>query len=141
MEDNSHEAVKLRHLLDEWLKLWNKGDYDKLAEVFDADIIIKKLDDPGSVSGIGNVLTYLNKNQKTKRPQFTIEHAEPVYVWDSGTLAQISGTGIYRDRTDEHAKERDKSPLPVHFTFTFSRDGKDHDWLVVNAFQARRIVE
>jgi len=132
MANEAHEASKLQHMLDEALKLWNEAKYDDLAKVFDEDIIIKKLDDPGSVSGIGNVLVYLDKSQKPKKPQFKIKHAEPAYIWADGTVAQISGTAEYQD------KIQDPKIVPVRFTFTFNRDDEGDGWLVVNAFQARR---
>jgi hypothetical protein len=130
--NKSHEATKLKAVLDKALTHWNQADYEKLAEVLDSDIIMKKLDDAGSVAGIGNVLVYLNYNQKSKKPQFRIEHIEPAYVWDSGMLAHISGTAVYQDKIQAN------ETIPVTFTFTFRRDDQNHDWLMVNAFQAPR---
>jgi hypothetical protein len=137
MANKAEETTKLETLLRHSAKLWNAADYNKLAEVFDADIIMKKLDDPGSVSGIGNVVAYLNFSQKSKKPQFTIEHLDPPYLWDSGTLAHLSGTAVYQDRTQTPAHT--VPPVSVAFTFTFCREDESHDWLMVNAFQAPRV--
>ncbi len=132
MAHESKEATTLQDLLTQFVKLWNAADYDKLAESFDEDIVIKKLDDPGSVSGIGNVLVYFNKNQKAKKPQFNIVEAEPAIIWGNSTVAQISGTAEYQDKIQE------PKTVPVRFTFTFCRASQDENWEVINAFQAMR---
>lgn len=113
--------------------LWNAADYDALGKRFDVDIIMKKLDDPGSVCGIGNTLVYLNENQKSKHPHFDPVEVETPIVWAGGTVGQVSGTATYRDRdTDPDSKK-----VPVRFTFTYTRASDDEDWLLINAFQAR----
>lgn len=140
MFDKENERKKLKELLDQSVKLWNAGKYDELANSFDSDITMKKLDDAGSVSGIGNVLVYLNKNQKSKRPQFDHVKQESAFIWYWGTLAQISGTATYTDREPKVGEQRTKEndPVQVRFTFTFCRDRDEVncDWLLVNAFQA-----
>jgi hypothetical protein len=111
-------------------QLWNAADYDELAKGFDVDIIMKKLDDPGSVSGIGNALVYLNKNQKSKHPHFNAR-VESRHVWGAGTVGQVSGTATYKD------KQTDTTTTNVRFTFTYTRASEDERWLLINAFQAR----
>ena len=116
-----------KHAWDEW----NRGDYNKLGERFDVNIIMKKLDDPGSVVGIGNAFVYLNENQKPKKPQFTAGNVEKPITWANGTVAQISGTAKYLD------KQGDPKATPVRFTFTFTRASEKEEWLIINLFQAR----
>jgi hypothetical protein len=128
MAPATQEATKLQQIFEDSYKLWNEGRYDDLAKRFDVDIIMKRLDDPGSVSGIGNVLVYLNKNQAPKRPQFKPDTVEDPIISD--TVAQISGTARYLDKMGAN-------PIPVRFTFTFTRADEDEDWLMINAFQAR----
>jgi hypothetical protein len=111
-------------------KLWNDVNYDDLGELFDVDIIMKKLDDPGSVVGIGNALTYLKKNQVVRRPQFNVTRQFSPYK--SPLLVQVSGEGKYLDKTGE-------AEIPVLFTFTFKREKEDKEWLLVNAFQAYKM--
>lgn len=111
--------------------LWNDAKYDELGKSFDVDIIMKKLDDPGSVVGIGNALVYLNENQKSKRPRFTPSAIEKVFVWGEGTVGQVSGTATYQD------KASDKKTTAVRFTFTYNRTSQNENWLLINAFQAR----
>ena len=125
------QQEKLREVFDKACQEWNAAKYDELAKRFDVDIIMKKLDDPGSVSGIGNVLVYLNKNQAPKRPKFTPHTVETPIIWGHNTIGQISGTANYLD------KEGDSESVPVRFTFTFVRTDGDEDWLMINAFQAR----
>lgn len=129
--DQEMKDALLRQFRDQ-VDLWNGTNYDRLAERFDVNIIMKKLDDPDSVIGIGNVLTYLNKNQKPKAPQFTDVYIQDTFIWGEGKVAQITGTAIYQDRRNQMARTE------VRFVFTYSRPSVHDDWLMVNAFQARR---
>jgi hypothetical protein len=122
---------ELKNEFDRGVQLWNAADYDELGKGFDVDIIMKKLDDPGSVVGIGNALVYLNANQKAKRPKLSPVAIEHIFIWGGGTVGQISGTASYQD------KDTDSRTTPVRFTFTYTRASEQEDWLLVNAFQAR----
>jgi hypothetical protein len=109
---------------------FNRTEYDELLPLMDGDIIMKKVDDPGSVVGIGNVINYLKGRQAQLRPELTdiVVDGNP---WDQdGTTAQVSGTGQMHDK-------KGAPGVPVRFTFTFTRSGEDEDWLVINAFAAR----
>ncbi len=122
---------ELRREFERGCDLWNAAKYEELGKGFDVDIIMKKLDDPGSVVGIGNTLVYLNSNQRSKHPQFFPVAIEKIFIWGSGTIGQVSGTAKYQD------KEADKKTTAVRFTFTYARASEDEDWLLINAFQAR----
>ena len=50
--------------------LFNAGNYDEFGKFFDVDAVMKRVDDPGSISGIGNLMAYLNTHQKPQNPQF-----------------------------------------------------------------------
>jgi hypothetical protein len=129
IDRDRHDLKDLDEILELAIELWNDGNYEDLAELFDVDIIMKKLDDPGSVNGMGNALVYLKKNQYNKKPKLTVVHKNKWFVSDDKTLAQITGVGKYIDKLGE-------PELDVHFTFTFTRDRNDREWLLVNAFQA-----
>jgi hypothetical protein len=122
---------ELRREFERGCQLWNAADYEELGKGFDVDIVMKRLDDPGSIVGIGNALVYLNKNQKAKHPHFTPTAIERVFIWGSGTIGQVSGTARYKD------KESDSRVTAVRFTFTYTRSSEKEGWLLVNAFQAR----
>jgi len=126
-------ATDLLTAFNEACELWNAANYDKLAERFDADIIMKKLDDAGSIVGIGNALVYLNANQLLKHPKLEQIKAEKPLTWASDTIGQVSGTAQYKDKT----KPADGKITPVRFTFTFTRANDTEEWLIANAFQAR----
>lgn len=122
----------LREEFKRQVDLWNATNYEKLAERFDVNIIMKKLDDPDSVIGIGNVVAYLTKNQKSKAPQFRDVYIEDIFIWGAGKVAQVIGTAKYQDR-----RNHEETTTSVRFVFTYSRSSVQDDWLMVNAFQAR----
>jgi hypothetical protein len=95
----------------------------------DIDIIMKRVDDPGSVVGIGNVIAYLNGHQASQQPQFDGVKIETVRGANE-LNGQISGTAYYQDKKHVNTK------IPVRFTFTFARQDVSEDWLLVNAFAA-----
>lgn len=109
--------------------LFNNTQYDQLLPLLDPDIIMKRVDDPGSIVGVGNVIAYLRGRQAQLQPQFSNVHVEAIRG-ANGTNGQISGTARYQDEK--------KIPLtiPVRFTFTFARSSTDEDWLLINAFAA-----
>jgi hypothetical protein len=124
-------SAHLKEAFDLVINHFNKTEYDELLPFMDGDIIMKKVDDPGSVVGIGNVINYLKGRQAQFRPELT----EIVYDGDpwkqSGRMAQVSGTGQMHDK-------KGAPGVPVRFTFTFTRGGEDEDWQVINAFAARK---
>ena len=124
-------SAHLREAFDLVINHFNKTEYDELLRLMDGDIIMKKVDDPGSVVGIGNVISYLKGRQAQFRPELThiVCEGEP---WEqTGTMAQVSGTGQMHDK-------KGAPGVPVRFTFTFTRGSEDDDWLVINAFAARK---
>jgi hypothetical protein len=122
-------STDLKQAFNEVCELFNGASYDDLRPLMDIDIILKKVDDPGSVAGIGNVITYLNGQQASRKPQFRDVKIETVHG-ENGTNGQISGTAHYRDRKDDTAE------IAVRFTFTFSRNDRADNWMLVNAFAA-----
>jgi hypothetical protein len=108
-------------------KLFNQAKYDQLGRYFDIDVIMKRVDDPGSIVGIGNLMAYLNAHQKVLKPQF--ENVKIVSeTGNKGTHGIITGTANYRD------KKRDKNTIPVQFTFVFTRPDTKSDWLLAVTF-------
>jgi hypothetical protein len=122
-----HEAFK------EACKLFNAGKYEELGKVSDPDVIMKRVDDPGSIAGIGNFVVYLKTHQGSEKPQIEIEtiNVENEIVRGAAqTNGQISGTAEYRD------KATDKETIPIRFAFTFTRKDNKAQWLLINVFAA-----
>src|ERR1700746_2719431 len=106
-------------------KLFNDGSYDQLGRLFHLDAIMKRVDDPGSIVGLGNLIAYLNTHQKPLNPQFEDVKVQSRKA-ENGTQGIVIGTAKYRDKKSDHGT------IPVQFTFVFSRDDTDSDWLLVN---------
>src|SRR6266481_1221261 len=108
-------ATDLGQAFDQVSQLFNAGNYDELGQFFDEDAIMKRVDDPGSIAGIGNLMAYLNTHQKPQNPQF-----EGVKITSkkqpSSAQGIVIGTANYRD------KKTDSNTIPVQFTFVFTRD-------------------
>jgi hypothetical protein len=120
-------STDLQQTFEQAAKLFNDGSYDQLGRLFHLDAIMKRVDDPGSIVGLGNLIAYLNTHQKSQNPQF-----EDIKIQsqkgDTGTQGIIIGTAKYRDKKSDHGT------IPVQFTFVFTRDATDTDWLLINAF-------
>ena len=120
-------STDLQQAFEHAAKLFNEGSYDELGRLFHIDAIMKRVDDPGSIVGLGNLIAYLNTHQKPLNPQF-----EDVKILSQkgvdGTHGIVIGTAKYRD------KKQDKATIPVQFTFVFTRDDTDSDWMLINAF-------
>jgi hypothetical protein len=107
---------------------FNRGKYEEeLAPLLDPDIILKRVDDPGSVVGIGNVMAYLKFRQGKLNPQLDV--TKPMLRQSSPTLGQVSGEAVYHDQNGDDG-------IPVRFTFTFARGNENDAWLLVNGFAA-----
>jgi hypothetical protein len=112
-------------------KLYNAGDYDKLGALLDIDVMLKRVDDPGYVAGIGNVIAYLNTHQKLLKPQFQ--------NFQNVTSTGGNGTqGIVRGSADHVDNQQDRKTIPIDFTFVFTRDNTNSDWLLIIAFAVPR---
>ena len=122
-------TTNLKQAFDTAVALFNAAQYDDLRPLMDTDIILKLVDDSGSVVGIGNVITYLNGHQATEQPQLVNINIQTIYG-NNGTNGQISGTAQYQDQKAVNTF------IDVRFTFTFSRNAITDDWLLVNAFAA-----
>lgn len=120
-------ATDLGKAFDLVSTLFNEGRYDELGQFFDQDAIMKRVDDPGSISGIGNLMAYLKTHQKPQNPQFEDVKISSKKEPDA-TQGIVIGTAKYRD------KKQDKNTIPVQFTFVFTRDDAKSDWLLINAF-------
>jgi hypothetical protein len=120
-------ATDLGQAFEQVSTLFNAGKYDELGKFFDEDAIMKRVDDPGSIAGIGNLIAYLNTHQKSQNPQF--EDPKVTSKKErSSTQGIVIGTANYRD------KKTDAKTIPVQFTFVFTRDNANSDWLLINAF-------
>ena len=124
-------TANLRVACKEACDLFNDGKYEALGKVSDADVIMKRVDDAGSITGIGNFVEYLKTHQGSENPKIEKINVETDIVRDAAqTNGQVSGTAEYRD------KATDKETIPIRFTFTFTRNDNKADWLLINAFAA-----
>jgi hypothetical protein len=124
------EATDLEKAFWKAVKLFNATQYDELGGMCDLDVIMKKVDDPGSITGIGNLIVYLNTQQKPQRPQF-----EKVQI---DQKIEKPGNGIVIGKGEYLDKSTDKHTIPVHFEFVFNREDEDDDWSLINAFAVPR---
>jgi hypothetical protein len=107
--------------------LFNDGKYEELLPAMHIDIVMKRVDDPGSVIGIGNVSAYLKGHQAQQQPQLLEPKFEHI-TGQSGMNGVISGTAYYQDK--KHVPTR----IRVRFSFTFTKEDPDDDWLLINTF-------
>jgi hypothetical protein len=122
-------ATDLGEAFDLVLVVFNNADYEKLAEQMHPDIVFKRVDDPDSIVGIGNVKAYFIARMLPQRPQLLDVKDKTLYPkdWKHATYGQVSGTGYYRDNRD---------PIHVRFTFSFVRKNEGEDWMLINGFAA-----
>jgi hypothetical protein len=125
-------ATDLKKAFDQVCELFNNGDYEKLAQYLDTDIITKKVDDPGSVVGIGNVTTYFKAHQTSRNPKIEKCEIEKLVVDSSQTYGQVNGIAEYRD------KAKDTKTTAIRFSFTFTRGSANEDWYLINSFACAR---
>jgi hypothetical protein len=120
-------AKDLQQAFEQASALFNAGKYDELGALFDIDVTMKRVDDPGSIAGIGNLIAYLNTHQKPQKPQFlNVKIASK--KGDKGTQGIVRGTAEYVDNQQNH------KTIPVDFTFIFTRSDPTSDWLLINTF-------
>ncbi len=121
-------SKNLEQAFYEAIAAFNRGKYEEeLAPLLDPDIILKRVDDPGSVVGFANVMAYLRFQQGRLNPQLDV--TKPAFRPPSATLGQVSGEGVYHDRKGDDG-------MAVRFTFTFTRADENDEWLLVNGFAA-----
>src|SRR5258708_14191281 len=94
-------------------QLFNTGNMEEVGEIFDSDVIMKRVGDPGPVVGIGNVIAYL-KRQKRQGPQLL--NAKITFQQAKSAQGIVGGTANYKNR----AGDPNTPPLP--FTLVFARN-------------------
>ena len=90
-------STDLRQAFKTACDLFNDAKYNDLGPLVDIDIVMKKVDDPGSIVGIGNVITYLNLQQAQQQPQFEVDKIETVRGADE-TRGKSAGRRTTRTR-------------------------------------------
>jgi hypothetical protein len=118
-------AKDLRQAFQHAAELFNGGNMDEVGEIFDSDVIMKRVGDPGSVVGIGNVIAYL-KRQKRQNPQLL--NAKITFQQEKGTQGIVGGTAEYKNRLG------DSDTTPLQFTFVFARNDPNSNWRLINLF-------
>jgi hypothetical protein len=119
-------ATQLLQAFKQASELFNAGKYDELGAMLSSNVILKRVGDPGSIVGIGNVLGYLNTHQKSQQPQFLNDRIQAQI--EKATQGIIGGTAEYRN------KPGDRETIPVQFTFVFVRNDPNDDWMLTNLF-------
>ena len=119
-------AKELRQAFDQASELFNAGNYNELGAILSSNVILKRVGDPGSIVGIGNVMAYLNTHQKSQQPQFVGPKIQ--MQLENGTQGVIGGAAEYR------IKPGDRVMVPVQFTFVFVRNDPNDDWMLTNLF-------
>jgi len=124
----------LEGAFDEVLELFNRTDYETLASKMDPDIITKRVLNPGSIVGIGNVKAYLIGRMKPLEPRMLNLSDVTFYPSDQAARAnamngQVSGIAEYYDKGGG-------PPTRVRFIWTFARKNNTEDWSLINAFAA-----
>jgi hypothetical protein len=118
-------AKDLQKAFQEAGEFFNSGDMDQVGEIFDSEVIMKRIGDPGSVVGIGNVIAYL-KRQKRQKPQLL--NVKITFQQEKSTHGIISGTAEYKNRSS------DSETTPIQFTFIFARNDPNSNWRLINLF-------
>ena len=118
-------ANDLQQAFQEAGEFFNSGDMDQVGEIFDSEVIMKRIGDPGSVVGIGNVIAYL-KRQKRQKPQLL--NVKIAFQQEKSTQGIISGTAEYKNRSS------DSKTMPIQFTFIFARNDPNSNWRLINLF-------
>ncbi len=124
---------------------FNNGNYNTLLQYLHDTIIMKRVDDPTSVIGVGNVIAYLNGLQAPLRPVFTPTTQtewSPTANSDNAVHANMSGSGTYQDNSLAYTDvlgnpHLPSTAFPVQYVFTYRRKTTSDFWLLVNA-TARR---
>jgi hypothetical protein len=119
---------------------FNTATYEALKKLMDSGVILKKVLHPGSVSGIGNVIGYLDTHMKDSLPQLL--NLDAATLW-SGNLTLIptdasqavygraTGTGVY---SDGNGLNQTKTKTKISFTLDFVREGVGDNWSLNNSF-------
>jgi hypothetical protein len=132
-EEDVLMAKGLQAAYDQVLGLFNKGDYPGLMGVIDADIILKRVLNPGSVVGIGNVEAYLRTHMMPLKPSFknvapTLFPKPPAD--QTAVNAHVRGEGDYYDDT----VNKPAASTHVHFVWMFTRSNTSEDWSLIHVF-------
>jgi hypothetical protein len=127
-------AVNLMNAYHNIRDLFNAWNYNDLVAAMDANIVVKKVQHPDSISGIGNVSVYLNSQMLPLKPTFTNHtdiafHPNHLDAQASATYGLVRGVGDYVDNTVKGDKA-----IKVFFVWSFTRSYSTEDWMLVNVF-------
>lgn len=116
------------------------GSYDPLKHIMDSSVILKKVLHPGSVTGIGNVIGYLDNHMKDTNPQLLSSDGSKT-LWNNANpiesltlipadasqarYGRATGTGFYSDSPQ---------PSKIRFTLDFVRESTNDKWSLSNSF-------
>lgn len=115
------------------------GSYDRLKHIMDSNVILKKVLHPGSVTGIGNAIGYLDNHMKDTNPQLlssdgtntlwnNANPAENLTLFPTDTYGRATGTGFYSDSGQK---------TKIRFTLDFVRESLADVWSLGNSFSTR----
>jgi hypothetical protein len=105
--------------------------YDGLRPFFDPGVVMSKVNDPQSpsITGIDNVIKYLNEGQRHKLPRLKAPNPHQTPMLDGAITGEVTGNGTYVD----DSVHKPSGSVPVTYRFTF-RKGANNTWLITEAF-------
>jgi hypothetical protein len=118
---------------------FNAGQFTAMALNMHTDIVVKKVARRESISGIGNVVSYLNNQMALVNPAITVSSytLHPPATSSNYATAKIClayGEGTY---TDDNSGPNGRTTINVHFCWTFVRDEITTFLLLANVYAHR----
>jgi hypothetical protein len=102
-------------------------DYYTLLSIMDPDVVIKRVLNPGSIVGIGNVESYLNYHMGPNEAYLNYDQANwQLYPKNPTTHGEVNGTGTYHD-------DHGKTTATIKFTLVFARKTNKDNWALTSA--------
>jgi len=136
-------ATKLLTTFNALYPVFNNGfPYDSLTPYLHNQCVVKKVDDADSISGIANLIYYLNGTQGPSNPKFQPTNS---YEWppnSDNAPAQVHGIvygpGTYWDATkmytDRFGNQHGATQgYGVNYAFCFLRSSGNDPWLLISA--------
>jgi hypothetical protein len=121
------------------------GNYNALAQYMHTGVVVKKVARRETITGLGDVVSYLNNQMLYANPVFTpssapapgaavsLHPAVGSAKYATAALGTAYGTGTYQD-----ANTGVPDPgISVRFCWTFVRDEITQNWLLANVFAHR----
>jgi hypothetical protein len=110
-------------------------DYSALLRKMEYNVVLKRVLFSDQVSGIGNVLGYLNFHMLDRKPSLAnlvILSQIPIIANEgTATTGQVNGTGNY---LDDNGAGGTPTSTPISFTLSFVRKTIKDEWSLIGSF-------